>query len=144
MRRGIPVLVVAILIAGCGGGGESTSNADFVAEANQICKEDNAKFKAVGQPQGSDLRPYLAKLVPVQEEDLSRLDGVTPPDDKADLYDSWISDIEDGTNSTKEAADAASADEASKVLEANASNIKGADAKAKELGLDQCVSGASL
>jgi hypothetical protein len=143
--RGIPALIALAafaVLAGCGGGSSGSSSATFVADGNTICKEDNAKFKALGAPKTSDLRPYLAKLVPLEEEDLSKLKGLTPPSDKADTFDAWISDLEKGTETAKKAESAPTADAASKTLEANASINKALDAKARELGLDQCLTGA--
>jgi hypothetical protein len=148
VRRGIPALIAVAafaLLAGCGGGSSSSSSsssATFVADGNKICKDDNAKFRALGAPKTSDLRPYLAKLVPLEEQDLSSLKGLTPPSDKADTFDAWISDLEKGTATAKEAESAPTADAASKTLQGNASINKALDAKARELGLDQCLTGA--
>ena len=147
MRTGsLPLLAVGIvsaLLVGCGGGSSSTaSSADFVAQGNQICKEDNAKFKALGAPTGSDVRPFLAKLIPLLDEDLSRLEGLTPPSDQASTYDAWIADLKKGTELTKQAQAAPSADAATKILQGDLAINKKADAEAKELGLDQCLTGA--
>jgi hypothetical protein len=128
-------------LAGCGGG-DSTGSGDFVAEANQICKEDNAKFKELGTPTSSDVRPFLEKLMPLLDEDLSRLKGVSPPSDEASTYDAWISDLEEGTALTKKAVAAPSADAATEILQGSIPINKRADVKAKELGLDQCLTGA--
>lgn len=137
-------VALALLAAGCGGGGggSTASSADFVAQGNQICKEDNAKFKALGAPSGSDVRPFLAKLVPLQEEDLSRLKGLSPPSDQASTFDAWIADLERGVELTKNAQAAPSADAATKALAGSRAINRSVDAKAKELGLDQCLSGA--
>jgi hypothetical protein len=143
LRRGISALVALVvlaLLAGCGGGG--TGSTDFVAEGNKICEEDNAKFKALGAPEGSDVRPYLDKLVPVLDEDLSRLKGLNPPSDKASTYEAWISDLEQATAQVKEAQAAPSADAATKALQGSAPTNKQVDAEARQLGLDQCLSGA--
>lgn len=130
------------MLAGCGGGGSTSSSADFVADGNQICREDNAKFKEIAPPESSDVRPYLDDLVPLLDEDLSRLKGLTPPSDKASVYDAWISLLEQGTALSKNAQAAPSADAATKALQGSLSINKQADAKAKELGLDDCLSGA--
>lgn len=133
------------LVAGCGGGSSATtftSNADFVAQTNQICREDNAKFKALGTPSGSDVRPFLEKLIPLAEEDLSRLKGVSPPSDQAVTYDAWISELEQGTELSKKAQAASSPEAANNILEGSIAINKKADAKAKELGLDECLTGA--
>ena len=139
------LLAVSALLAACGGDEGSTSSvssADFVAETNQICKEDNAKFKALGTPSGSDVRPFLTKLIPVAEEDLSRLNGATPPSNKADEYDAWISNLEQGMELSKKAEAAPTSDAANKILEGSVAINKKADAEAKELGLDECLTGA--
>ena len=69
VRRGIPALVAAAAfaaLAGCGGGGGSSS-ANFVADGNRICKEDNAKFRNVKPPSGSDTSRYYKELAPLVE-----------------------------------------------------------------------------
>jgi hypothetical protein len=144
-RALLPATAVIALAfpVGCGGGSGSTaSSADFVAQGNQICKEDNAKFKALGAPSGSDLRPFLEKVIPVLDEDLSRLKGLTPPSDQADTYNAWIADLEKGTELTKKAQAAPSADAATQILQGSLAINKQADAKAKQLGLDQCLTGS--
>src|SRR4051812_10771531 len=125
-------LVALAMLVGCGGGGSTSSSADFVAEGKQICKEDNAKFKALGTPQSSDVRPFLDKIMPLLDEDLSRLKGLSPPSDEASVYNEWISLLEQGTALTKQAQEAPSADAATKVLQGSLALNKQADAKAKE------------
>ena len=137
MRARIPLLaalaVASVGAAGCGGGGSTASttasSADFVAQGNQICKEDNAKFKALGTPSSSDVRPFLQKLIPLL-------------DDEAATFDAWIAHLEQGTELTKKAADAPSSDAATKILQPSRSINKQADAEAKKLGLDECLTSA--
>ena len=153
MRTGFPAIIGlagAVAFAGCGGGGGSStsgtsstsSSADFVAEGNKICKEDNAKFTALGQPQGSDLRPFLKKLAPLEDKDLARLKGLTPPSDQEAVYTAWISLLSKGTALTKEAANASSAGAVAKILQPSRSIDAQADVKAKQLALAQCLTGA--
>jgi hypothetical protein len=134
-------IVASAVLAGCGGGSSSGSSADFVADANQVCKEDNAKFEALGTPSGADIRPFLAKLVPLLDEDLSRLKDLDPPSDKSDTYMAWISDLEQGTDLTKKAQAAPSSEAATKILQGSIAINRQADAKARELGLDECLTG---
>jgi hypothetical protein len=150
MRARIPLLaalaVASVGAAGCGGGGSTASttasSADFVAQGNQICKEDNAKFKALGTPSSSDVRPFLQKLIPLLDDDLSRLKDLEPPSDEAATFDAWIAHLEQGTELTKKAADAPSSDAATKILQPSRSINKQADAEAKKLGLDECLTSA--
>jgi hypothetical protein len=84
----------------------------------------------------------LEKLIPLLDEDLSRLRGLDPPNDEAATFEAWIADLEQGTELTKQAADAPSSEAAMKVLQPSRSINKRADAKAKELGLDECLTSA--
>jgi hypothetical protein len=146
----LPALIAALLVAGCGGGdsgnsasSSSSSSADFVAEGSQICREDNAKFKELEKSASTaDVRDFLAMLVPLLDQDLARLKGLTPPSDKADVYDAWISDLEQTTESARKAQGASSSDAATAMLRGNLAIDKQADAKAKELGLDECLTGS--
>jgi hypothetical protein len=145
LKFSIPVFVAAValaVLAGCGGGGSTSSSADFVADGNQICREDNAKFKEIGAPESSDVRPYLDKIMPLVDEDLSRLQGLSPPSDQTSVYNEWISLLERGTALSKQAQEAPSGDAATKILQGSLALNKQADAKAKELGLDDCLTGA--
>jgi hypothetical protein len=142
LKTWIPISVVVVstaILAGCGGGG--SSSADFVADGNQICKEDNAKFKQVAPPE-SDVRPYLDELVPLLDEDLARLKGLTPPSDKASTYDAWISDLEEATALAKQAQEAPSSDAATQILQKTVPIGEQSNAEARELGLDQCATSA--
>ena len=80
--------------------------------------------------------------MPLAEEDLSRLKTLNPPSDGADAYNAWISDLEQGTELSRRALDAASADAATKILEGSLAINKSADAKATQLGLHECLTGA--
>ena len=142
-----PLCVLLVFVAGCESNEAVRDRslkqaADFVAQGNQICKEDNAKFKALGTPSSSDVRPFLQKLIPLLDDDLSRLKDLEPPGDEAATFDAWIAHLEQGTELTKKAAEAPSTDAATKILQPSRSINKQADSEAEKLGLDECLTSA--
>ncbi len=80
--------------------------------------------------------------MPLAEEDLARLKDLSPPSDEAAVYSAWVSDLEQGTALSTRAQEASSADAATKILEGSLAINKRVDAKARQLGLDQCLTGA--
>src|SRR3954453_21213596 len=143
MKRGIAVLVAALFVGGCGGSDSGGgSSADFVAAANKICKEDNAKFKALPPPTSSDPRQYLAKLLPLLDQDLARLRDLSPPSDDVATYEAWVSDLGRANALVERARVATSGSAATNILRGGAAIQKRADAQARRLGLKLCVSNA--
>ena len=93
MRRApFLVLAAALALAGCGGGGKTTlSKAEFVAQANAICKDYDARINALGDP-GSieDLVGLAAKAKPIAEDGVAKLRALKAPEDLQARYDEYL------------------------------------------------------
>lgn len=78
-------LLVALLAAGCGGSGYTKS--DFVARADAICASALRQTRSIAPPgaaqasggQDGALAAYLARAVPVLENEASQLRGLRQP-----------------------------------------------------------------
>lgn len=75
------VLAVAVLAAGCGGGGYT--KADFIARANAICASSLRQVRSI--PSGTVLTTYLATALPIVQSEAHQLLGLRrPPDNGRD------------------------------------------------------------
>jgi hypothetical protein len=81
----IPILVAA-LVAGCGGGGSSNaklSRADFVKKADAICADYNSKTAKLGTPNSYDaIVTYAQELQKIAKESVGKFKQLNPPDDE--------------------------------------------------------------
>jgi hypothetical protein len=94
MRRAL-LLVPALLLAACGGGG-TDAKAEFVAAADEVCAEAKADFDAGTQPTELDkLADYVDGVVRVLEQAEADLSALTPPeDDKAEIQAKLLGPLE--------------------------------------------------
>jgi hypothetical protein len=86
------VLVLALAVAGCGGGGNALSKAEYSAKLNQICKDLNAKNKEIGEPNSLD--ELVAKGPQLADEFQTAIDKakkLKPPAELKDAADRFIS-----------------------------------------------------
>lgn len=96
MRRSpLLVLAAALALAGCGGSGGKSggtlTKAEFVAQANAICKDYEARIDALGEP-GSvdDLVDLAAKAKPIAESGVAQLRALKPPEELQTRYDEYL------------------------------------------------------
>lgn len=87
--------LAALALAGCGGGGDSAggklTKAEFVAQANAICKDYDARIDALGDP-GSieDLVGLAGKATPIAEDSVAKLRALKAPEDLQAGYDEYL------------------------------------------------------
>jgi hypothetical protein len=80
MKRALlSIAVLALLAAGCGGGGRLSHSA-FVKRVNELCKTSIAEAKKVEKPTSiSELPAYLEHLRPIQARFLDQARKLRPP-----------------------------------------------------------------
>jgi hypothetical protein len=107
MTRRLLFLTLALaLLAGCGGD-DSSSSADFVADANKICREGEAKIQevtreqseAAAKPQSLEeqrrvVATVLERTAEAYEPYMERLRALDPPSDLAENWTSFLDDVE--------------------------------------------------
>jgi hypothetical protein len=119
MTRRLLFLAMALpILAGCGGG-DGSSTEDFVADANRICREGEAKIQevsreqqdAAGKPESLEQqRKAVATVLESTAEAyapyMERLRALEPPSDLAADWTSFLDDVERAFDLIPDLADA--------------------------------------
>ncbi|HLM93076.1 MAG TPA: hypothetical protein VK273_04630 [Gaiellaceae bacterium] len=145
MRGTVAALVgvLALLAAGCGGGGEEPlSEAEFQSQANAICAKYQKQLNALGTPSSIDEIPDLVQqALVILNKEIDEIAALNPPDELQSDFDKMIA----ASNKTKAAANdlsaaAKSGDQAAvqKALEDGNAASDEADQLATGLGLSGC------
>jgi len=134
--------VLCLLAAGCGGGEEPLSKADFQSQANAICAKYQKQLNALGTPSSIDEIPDLVQqALVILNKEIDEIAALNPPDELQSDFDKMIA----ASNKTKAAANdlsaaAKSGDQAAvqKALEDGNAASDEADQLATGLGLSGC------
>jgi hypothetical protein len=134
--------VVALALAGCGGGKDSAHKA-FANSLNTICKEDNAKLAKIKSPgTATQIPAYVQAAIPIIQDEATRLAKVsTPADQKANLTAATGILAQQITAAQQMSAAAASGDTAKvqSIIKQN-SGLHGQGQKlAKKIGASECA-----
>jgi cell division septum initiation protein DivIVA len=79
---GIAALGAAALIAGCGGGSGSLSADEFREQADAICADADERLETLTEPTAAgEILPFLRAGLPIQAEELGRIEELDPPDE---------------------------------------------------------------
>ena len=140
-RRIAPLVSLFALAAGCGGG-ERLSKAEFVAQADAICRRYEARLDALGQPMNvTELRSFADKALPIAKDGREDLGKLSPPAELEDSYDAWLDQGDEAIEIVERLRDAA-ADGDNAAIEKIAADARRTDAEAnrlaRELGFEQC------
>lgn len=93
-RRRLPVLAVALVVAGCG---SSRATSKFVAQANAICTKADKQIEAIAPPEAA-ISAYVAAAreeVPIVQAEISRLATLKPPSGERVPFAQAIADARD-------------------------------------------------
>lgn len=155
------VAVGAGVLAGCGGGSDSSTTAgasgasgasggtplsqtEFVSQADAACKEGNTKVEALTAPQStsdlSTIATFLAEEVSIGNDLFAQLSAITPPSNLQAKYTQYLSDGKAQIDVAQQTADAAKAGDQNKV-DALVQKLgsTSTDPEAKSLGLTECA-----
>ena len=119
MTRRLLFLALALpILAGCGGDDRS-STGDFVADANKICREGEARIQevtreqseAAGKPQSLEeqrrvVATMLERTAEAYEPYMERLRALDPPSDLAENWGNFLDGVERAFDMIPELADA--------------------------------------
>ena len=141
---GIAALGAAALIAGCGGGSDSSSADDFRQEADEICADANSRLDTLTEPtSGAAVLPFLQEGLTIQADELERIRALDPPDDLQPAFDEATDLLQQRQEAIQQAADRIEAGENPEAVIQEASpeiaRLRDeARAKANELDLTVC------
>jgi len=139
--------LAALALAGCGGGGDSAggtlTKAEFVAQANAICKDYDARIDALGDP-GSieDLVGLAEKAKPIAEDGVAKLRALKAPEDLQASYDEYLATGDVNIELLVQLGEAAKSGDVAAIEKIGTEGEDNADKAhgiAAELGLTECA-----
>lgn len=147
---GLAALVAAALgAAACGGGGggegERLTKAEYIAQADAICKDVNDRLDALGAAESiEEFAELAASAVEIQEDGLADLKELKPPEEDQATIDEALALLDQQLALSQQIQEAAAAGDEAKVEELIA-QIEPIDSEADQLaveyGLTECGSG---
>jgi uncharacterized lipoprotein len=146
MRRLLVGAALLVLLAACGGSG-GLSRADYVKQANAVCRDGAKQIAALEVPSDvTGLPAAAARVVAVQRTTLDRLRAIHPPKaDKSQIV-KWIALVD---QTVDQAEMSATSQRDGDIQRAVTANVNGAalDVRADEIargyGLKMCVQAAT-
>jgi hypothetical protein len=135
---GIALLAAGLLAAGCGGGDDDLTKAEFVNQADAICKKGNQEIdKAAKQVFTSKQAPSKAQfekfvndtLIPNTQSQIDQVRDLNPPSADEDQVNVLLDEAQAGLDKVKQDPT---------VLEGKVDPLKKANQLAKDYGLTEC------
>jgi hypothetical protein len=148
MKRQLAGVAVTALLAACGGSSGMTK-ADYVKQANRVCRSAATSVAALTLPDTSDVTtiPKAAKeIVAVQRQALEKLQAIRPRKEDRAQITKWIALVDQTIDQAEVSAES---QETGDIQRAITANVNGAalDARADEIanafGLKSCVLAAA-
>lgn len=116
----LALLLLALVAAGCG----ESEEEKFRSEVNEVCTDASDNLDSANGPEeGKD----------VVDRFLADLEDVDPPESLQEDFDVWLTDQRQIATEVKEALDTRDRERIERI------DTSSADAKARELGLDDCA-----
>ncbi len=135
-----PVTVALLFAAGCGD--EQLTRAEYVKQADAICKDSSAQQKRLGEPKSvKDIERLADQTKPLVEEQLAKLRGLNAPDEVADDANAAYDLLEQQLPKIDQLKAAAKANDVERIqqIATEAGKLDDrANAKAKAIGLEVC------
>jgi hypothetical protein len=88
-----------MVVAGCGGGNDRLSAADYVRQASDVCRHANRLVVSVDVPSLTDKGPAtraLARVLRIQRDSVAELRELRPPEHLADIVERWTALLDQG------------------------------------------------
>lgn len=138
-------VVLSLGLAACGSSddsgdsGDTLTNSELVAQADQICKDYNDQLlqiqedsKLDASSSKEDITSFISDdLVPLYKDQVDELRGLSPNEDDSEAYNEIVDTLESELQTVE--------DDPSAALD-ESNPFGGATAKAKEFGLEVCGS----
>ncbi|MGZ8695393.1 MAG: hypothetical protein ACXWYS_08150 [Gaiellaceae bacterium] len=136
-------LAALLLLAGCGGGDDKLSDADFRSKANKLCLAYSQKVNSLPDPGGYEaLAQYATDAHDALVVALDGLKELHPSDELEADYDTWLASGERALKRVEELEQAATAKNQRQIqrlsLAATGEDAR-ADRVATRLGIGECA-----
>jgi hypothetical protein len=133
---------LALVAAGCGGGGKAVSRDTYTRSAESVCASLDEKGSAISQPSTiAELAPFARKSAALLRDAVKELRTLEPPDELAEANTRWLDALDEVRIKLEDLARAAEARNEQTVTrlagELDAAQARANDA-ARELGLRAC------
>jgi hypothetical protein len=149
MRRLVPLAVLAISLAACGGGAHTLSHTQLVQRASAICAKFNQQVKALPQPTNAlEIGAFIKKAVPLEQSALTQLKKLKPSKGDETGYKRFVAQVQRETtlaqNELVPATQAPTSPKHVRFILAKLTQMdRQANAMANKLGLATCGQTAS-
>lgn len=148
-RASILLVALGVLLAGCGGGSEQPSKAEFIEQWDSICHTYNDRQETIledlpAEPSVENLPQFadvLRELAPVVREGIAELRKVQPPEADQAVIDAILADVEESADRLDDAADAAESGDLEAVVAAAqslADSNQRVEQAAADYGFQEC------
>jgi hypothetical protein len=117
MRQGLAAGAVACAcLAGCGGGSDPPRKADYIAEADRICRDFDNELAAIEEPKAvKDISGFADKAAPIARRGIAKLRQLEAPEEFKPEADRMIAGLEEGTRLIEDLSKAAKAQDLDEV-----------------------------
>ena len=143
LRRTTTIAAVAVsgLFAASCGGEDKLSKTDYITQADKICADAQKKLEAVPQPKSAnELKDYSAKLKPLLDDAVERLDALEPDDAVKGSADALVSSTKSAVKVAEDLGKTTDEAKVQKLLETAEKTERSTDARLKKDGFKDCAS----
>jgi hypothetical protein len=135
---GCALLAAGLLAAGCGGGDDNLTKAEFLKQGNAVCKKGNDQIdKAARQtfgkkhPSQAELNTFANDtLIPVVQQEIDGIRDLNPPSEDEDQVNAIVDEAQAALDKGK--------DDPSLLTNEKADPFKKANKLANDYGLKEC------
>lgn len=136
-------LAATFTLTACGSSAPSTlTKAEWVTQANAICKDLSDRSKVIEPKSQSELGPAITKLAQISAEDLAKLSALNPPTEIQSDVAAMVADYQKANQGIQDAAAKVATGDvqgATVTLETAATAGKAGDPIATRLGATECA-----
>jgi hypothetical protein len=134
---------LALAVAGCGGGGERLTRAEYATQADAICAKYERKTDALDDPSNlADLARLAEVTLPLIDDARAELAELRPPENEQATVDRWLGQFDTFTTDLTEIREKAEANDIGAVREA-LTKAQGHNTQsnelARQLGMRECA-----
>jgi hypothetical protein len=140
---GLVLTTAALGLGACGGGDDGLSRADYVKQANEICRDANAQLGKIAEPTDvAGLATYVNEAKDVTGAAVDKMAALEPPEEMSADHKAHVADgrkVLAMAGGLAQAASSGDQDEFQRLSQQGDRLDKTADARAERMGLTDCA-----